>query len=88
MRLRGLSLAHAIVAVATLGCLTVLGLAGAISEGALSSLLSVVVGAVFGAAISQQASNGPTKAVIDAALERGAIIEQDARARAAGAGTR
>lgn len=77
-----LTIGHLLVMLSCLISITVLGALHVLTEGTLSSLLSVVVGTVFGAAISQAATNGTTKSVVDAALERGSIIEQDARQRA------
>ena len=76
MRLGGLTIAHALVACVTLGCVTLLGILDKLTEGTLSSLLSVIVGAVFGAAISQAGTNGAVRQVAEVAIEHGA----DARA--------
>ena len=86
MRLTNLTVMHAVVMLATLGCLTGLGVAGAIEPPALTAIFSGIAGVVFGAAASQAASNGTARTVVDAAIERGAEIEVASRRRARGGG--
>lgn len=81
MTLRNVTLAHAVVMVATLGCLTVLGVFDKIEGNGLVAIFSGIAGVVFGAAASQSASNGTAQTVVDAAIERGALIDTGARGR-------
>lgn len=82
MRLTNLTIMHAVVMIATLGCLTALGIARVIEGGALTAILAGIAGTVFGAAASQSAANGTARTVVDAAIERGAEIELTARRQA------
>lgn len=79
MRLTNLTILHAVVMIATLACITALGITDKIDSGALVAIFSGIAGVVFGAAASQAASNGTARTVVDAAIERGAEIELTSR---------
>lgn len=69
------SVVHATVMVSTLICLTVLAMNDKLLPGVAGAIFSGIAGVVFGAGASTIAANGAARSVVDAAIERGGIIQ-------------
>jgi hypothetical protein len=84
VRLTNLTIMHTAVMIATLFCLTALGIFDVLSGEALAPIFAGIAGVVFGAAASQSASTATERTVVEAAIEHGVANEQDARAHMGG----